>query len=67
VRSGKTYRFSVAQNAGYQAVLTDMLGRRVKSFTLRDSDVVDLGNYAQQMFLLTLYNEQGKHTLKLHN
>lgn len=67
VRTGKRYQFSVADNVRYNAVLTDMLGRRINSFTLGDNAVVDLGNYEQQMFLLTLYNEYGKHTIKLQN
>lgn len=67
IKTGSSYQLVVNNGKRYNAVLTDMLGKRLQSLTVGNNSVIDLSGYAAQVFVLNLFDNNGQYAIKLHN
>lgn len=55
-------------NELYDVVITDMLGRSIAQLTMTSGITnLDLSQYAQQMFVVNIYNKKGRYAFKITN
>lgn len=66
-KTGSKYQFTINNGKRYNAVLTDMLGKKLQALTVEHNSVIDLSSYAVQVFILNLFDNNGQYAFKVHN
>lgn len=55
-------------NEQYYVAVTDMMGRTITQSVMKDGSItIDLSQYAQQMFVVNIYNKKGRYAFKVTN